>query len=421
MKKVVYGLIFILIFSNITLAVENAIFSDVSGHWAYDAIEKSVTNNLINGYADSTFRPDNNISVAEFLKIIIKAGGYSLVREGNYIWPDFYIATAKNEKLIYQDEFDNYNRPITRYEAVKIISRFIDLNGVNKSRNIFKDLKEDEKENILKLVKLKIINGYSDKTFRGDNHITRAEAVTIIKRSCEQRKKIISKKTYDFTESLELSNYGAQYSGDGVYSTTRYEIINGELKIYDDGRYSDCNGYKVSGENINVNKITKIIDNVVKEDGYVAVLYVPSKHTINQLIISVGESDDKIQIGGIDFSFTFYEDKKYELARISMNKEFSNDCYLKIEVLKMWDDYSNFLDGEYICESKKEKLKKALEVEFGTLQGKRILEYILQKNELYMAGIGKEKEHVEQKKFGEYIINFYQKEYGTPTFYIAKK
>ena len=304
---------------------------------------------------------------------------------------------------------------------MKIISRFIDLNGVNKSRNIFKDLKEDEKENILKLVKLKIINGYSDKTFRGDNHITRAEAVTIIKRSCEQRKKIISKKTYDFTESLELSNYGAQYSGDGVYSTTRYEIINGELKIYDDGRYSDCNGYKVSGENINVNKITKIIDNVVKEDGYVAVLYVPSKHTINQLIISVGESDDKIQIGGIDFSFTFYEDKKYELARISMNKEFSNDCYLKIEVLKMWDDYSNFLDGEYICESKKEKLKKALEVEFGTLQGKRILEYILQKNELYMAGIGKEKEHVEQKKFGEYIINFYQKEYGTPTFYIAKK
>ena len=42
-----------------------------------------------------------------------------------------------------------------------------------------------------------------------------------------------------------------------------------------------------------------------------------------------------------------------------MDETFSEECYMKIEIGKMWRDYSEFLQSRYVDKYKKEKLKES--------------------------------------------------------------
>ena len=53
-------------------------FRDVRGHWANDEIDAYVRRGVINGYKDMTFRPDNNITRAEFLTILSRAFNWNI-------------------------------------------------------------------------------------------------------------------------------------------------------------------------------------------------------------------------------------------------------------------------------------------------------------------------------------------------------
>ncbi|MDR3295158.1 MAG: S-layer homology domain-containing protein, partial [Clostridiales Family XIII bacterium] len=44
-------------------------FSDIADHWAAGEIGAAVNYGYINGYEDGTFKPENPISRAEFVKI----------------------------------------------------------------------------------------------------------------------------------------------------------------------------------------------------------------------------------------------------------------------------------------------------------------------------------------------------------------
>ena len=44
-------------------------FTDISGHWAADVINLASQLGLISGYEDGTYRPKNNITRAEAIKI----------------------------------------------------------------------------------------------------------------------------------------------------------------------------------------------------------------------------------------------------------------------------------------------------------------------------------------------------------------
>lgn len=404
-----------------TDAASNSIlYSDIENHWAKESILEFTQNDILNGYSDNTFRPNENVTVVEFLKMLICAGNYQLQRVGNKVWPDFYIHTALTENLILQDEFQNYDIPIKRYEVVTIISRFMDLSGVKKNKNIFKDLDNTYEEPVLKLVKLKVINGYTDKTFQGDHNITRAEAVTILKRALSARNDIISDKKYDISSRSDLSNY---YDGNGTVSIARpaYAIPeDSTLVIYDNGRFANLQEYAVDGKLIDIAKVNKMIRELVCENSYTMVYYIPSKYTINQLKIAYGESEDKIEKNGFDFAITYYEDKEYELSRISMEDTFSEKCYMKIEVLKLWSNYSEYLKGNYIDDYKKQQLLDVLKIEFGSANASKLLQYMIEKNKLYVSNQSKDKDYAEVKKIGDYVVNFYQPVGEIPKFFVSK-
>lgn len=417
-KKVIWILIICMFFSFDKVNAQELQFKDIENHWAEKYILELVNKNIVNGYEDDTFRPEENVNTIEFIKMIVEAGNYELVRDGRKIYPDFYIATAKKEKLV-NAEID-FEKPLTRYEMVEIISNFINLDDVKSNKNIFKDINDidkDQKSNISKLAKLGIINGYKDKTFKGDNNITRAESTKVIFSAMNIKNELVSKRSYKVEEEKELSNYLNQKTNS---IKTFYEISNDILKIYDYGRYASLNGYEVSNVQIDIKKIIKIIKKLINENAYVAVMYVPSKYTINELKILYGTNENKVLCGEYDFAFNYYENALYNLSSKSLNEEFSDSCYLRIDVIKLWDDYEEYKNGIYVNKYKKAKLDEALKIEFGS-SSEKISKYIIEKNINYVTNTNTNEEIVEKKVVGKYIVNFYKKVDGVPQFYIERK
>lgn len=412
MKKVSFLFVLILVFSlNVVAASENK-FIDIENHWAKENINRMVVNSKINGYPDGTFRPNNEVTTLEFIKIILNTLNIELVEEGLKEWPEHYIATAKKYDLP-----DNYYEPLSRYEAVQIISKLIDLDNVSVSNNKFKDLDSKYKSNVLKLAKLNIINGYEDKTFRGEKTITRAEAVTIAIRSLEAHKQIVANKKYEIID--EFTNVGFDSTNKGAIDKIRYEIKNNKIVFRDEGRFSDLMDYSIDEKYVTNKKLINIIKSLISEDSYTAVYYVPSKYIINQIIIRFGENDDYISRGLDYFSFTYYEDKLYDLKRVSLKEQFSSECYLKIDVKKFWNDLYEFQNGNIVDEGVKTRFLNALETEFGK-DAEKILEYILEK---YNKDMNREYDGeviVEQIQIADYLINFYKTDATSLEFYFEK-
>ncbi len=116
----------------------DATFNDVSSEsWYDDYIGYLEKYNIVNGYADGSFRPNNTVTRAEFVVMAVRY--YSLfnnVSKGNYTasYPDIQAAHWAYADIAYADNAD-------------------------------------------------WINGYADGTFRGNNNITRAEVVTIVNKA----------------------------------------------------------------------------------------------------------------------------------------------------------------------------------------------------------------------------------------------
>lgn len=408
MKKI---LLIVILTLSLMQGVVNATpdnFIDIKNHWAEKSIIAMTQKGIVSGYLDNTFKPENEITMMEFLKIVIEIADYNLIRKGNSVYPDFYYETAIENNLIERD--CDVNLSMSRYDMVEILDRFINMQNVREGKNIFKDLHTENASKVLKLVKLNVINGYNDKSFRGENKVTRAEAVTVIIRASEAREKIISSSNYDVTTNGRLSNY---LKNDKITSVkTFYEIKDNKILIYDRGRFANLNGYIIKNEIITTNAIN-IIKSLVNPKAYVAVIYVPSQYTINELKICYGKDEMKALCGEYDFSFTYYENDTYKLASKSLNEIFSDKCYLRIDLV---DIYEN----DTVDELKKSKLLEALNIEFGS-NAKRVLNYMLNECRDYERNSRRAESRAKKRVFGEYIVNYYQKENGIPQFYIERK
>lgn len=146
------------------------------------------------GYEDGTVRPDGSITRAEVATIIFRlldgevrdgnlttVNDFTDVNEGD--WYNTAISTLVKLGIIdgrTATTFDP-NAPITRAEFATLFARF-DESGIEPDSD-FKDIATHwAREYIERAAALGWINGYEDGTFRPDNKITRAEAMTMINR-----------------------------------------------------------------------------------------------------------------------------------------------------------------------------------------------------------------------------------------------
>lgn len=146
------------------------------------------------GYTDGTVRPLNNISRAEVASIFFRLlnedtreenltadNTFTDVHEG--MWCNTAISTMAKLGIVKgrsQEHFDP-NAPITRAEFAAICARFdtSKRNGDSDFADIAGHWAEAE---IGRAATLGWIMGYTDGTFRPENNITRAEAMTMINR-----------------------------------------------------------------------------------------------------------------------------------------------------------------------------------------------------------------------------------------------
>ncbi len=169
---------------NFTYATRNTSASDYANHWAMSYIEAMIEKNIVTGYSDGSFKPDNTITIAEFTTTLVKQVGHELVQVEAGQWFDTYIQTAKNHNLIKTDDFGvnvDYNRNISRAEMARMISRVMSIENANSK--VFtdqEDITEAFKADIEAVSSIGVIGGYPDGSFRPNNQATRAEACVML-------------------------------------------------------------------------------------------------------------------------------------------------------------------------------------------------------------------------------------------------
>ena len=178
---------------------EISVFEDIAGHWAKDSITNMYNKGVVSGVSDTRFEPDRNITRAEFVKLLVTAfglesgsvfGGFDDVSGGD--WFAEYVNTAGALGIV--NGFDGNFRPndnITREEAVKILmeGRRISLNPEEEFTKTEAGFNDNDKISgwavpyAAEAAALGIVAGDEYGNFNPKSQATRAEAVVMLERA----------------------------------------------------------------------------------------------------------------------------------------------------------------------------------------------------------------------------------------------
>jgi len=106
---------------------------DVDGHWAQATISRWVEDGLVKGYDDGTFRPNEQITRAEFVALVNRLFGlteqaevtFADVASQNWFSQDVARAVAAGYISGYEDNTFRPNHPISRQEVAVILQRIM--------------------------------------------------------------------------------------------------------------------------------------------------------------------------------------------------------------------------------------------------------------------------------------------------------
>lgn len=165
------------------------IFTDIDNFgWAREAIEKLAGMKVISAQDNKRFRPTDNITRQEFVKLIVTALAIE-PKDGESIFTDVaswavpYVNAAYNKGIVNGIDKENFGgeNSITRQDAVAVIARAFGLmNGSTKTQYADADTIADYAADAVAITTEKgIISGYDSKFHPLDN-CTRAQAAVII-------------------------------------------------------------------------------------------------------------------------------------------------------------------------------------------------------------------------------------------------
>lgn len=184
--------------TTVTNGEKSFVFKDVTENydWAKPAIEQLYIKGIIKGRSADEFAPSENVTRAEFVKMILgvfgieangNSAGFEDVTSGDWYAP--YVNTAYELGIVMgvSDTYFGANEKITRQDAAVIIQRACksaekSLEKVNEAA-VFddaEDISEYAIEAINELTEADILHG-SDNKFNPRNNCTRAEAAVMLK------------------------------------------------------------------------------------------------------------------------------------------------------------------------------------------------------------------------------------------------
>ena len=155
-------------------------FKDVnSSTWCYKYVVEMSDADVIDGYADGSFRPDNTVTYGQALKLIMLAAGYSVQEPTGSHWASGYLTKAKNDKLISGSV--NLDAPITRLAVAQIAAKAMKLSTSDLSS--VKPFTDTSDIYVQALSAAGIVQGYfsnGTSTFKPGNTLTRGQLSAIV-------------------------------------------------------------------------------------------------------------------------------------------------------------------------------------------------------------------------------------------------
>ena len=160
---------------------------DIENHWGKGYITTMIDSGVVSGYPGGLFKPDNTISVPEFVTVLVKQMNYemkdmSIVNsEVEENWFDDFIFTGQENGILSGLSMNNIERNITRAEMARMIAKAAGLEDVNSSSFTDNDeITEEYEGSIYAVSQAGIIGGYPDGSFGPSKQATRAEACVML-------------------------------------------------------------------------------------------------------------------------------------------------------------------------------------------------------------------------------------------------
>lgn len=171
--------------------------TDIKGHWAESDISILVSKGIINGKGNGIFDPQGTIKVSEFIKLCVAILGDTYDTSTYTYWAKPYINRALELGLVYEGQFTNYEKPITReemsyiaFETHRKIRPIGDglftqapTAGVD---DLFLCTSDTYKYSVEKIVLSGIMRGMLNNLFEPKGKSTRAEASVVVLRLIDE-------------------------------------------------------------------------------------------------------------------------------------------------------------------------------------------------------------------------------------------
>ena len=163
---------------------------DIKGDWAAAEIEQAVSTGYVKGYPDGTFRPNDEVTRAEFVAMVDGAFQVPAGQAENTLkdvstrdWFAQDVSSALAAEFVggYADGTFRPQQEVSRQEAACMLARLLKLDGTGDPG--FSDagaVGNWAKTSVSGLVTAGIMSGYPDGTFKPQKAVTRAEAVVMI-------------------------------------------------------------------------------------------------------------------------------------------------------------------------------------------------------------------------------------------------
>ena len=226
-------------------------FTDIENHWAQETIEEWMDAGLISGYDDGTFRPEQEITRAEFTALINRSFGFTDFQENHFqdvpldAWFSSHVDRAVAAGYIsgYDDDTFRPQETISRQEAATIVYRLEEPpQAPAGTLEQFADadaVPDWSRDFVAAVVEAELLHGYDDDTFRPEDPLTRAESVAILDRILEELQ------VPDFEAELKLDE--EQYQPGNtitiiVINTGETTVQLGhpfEVEFYDDEEWTE--------------------------------------------------------------------------------------------------------------------------------------------------------------------------------------
>lgn len=148
--------------------------------WFYTYVRDLSVQEILGGYPGYIFKPQNNVTWGEALKLIMLATGYEAQEAIDDHWASGYLAKAEADALVAVGYVTDLQKSITRQEYAEVASKAMGLKDVD----IDTPFADTDDQEILNLYNAGIVGGSFDaegnRLYKPADMITRAEMCTVI-------------------------------------------------------------------------------------------------------------------------------------------------------------------------------------------------------------------------------------------------